>query len=758
MATLSPEPSTSSTASPAAAQTLAAPLADPVIGTPPALALAPPVQHQQASDPASTDPIPVESDSSSAAAAVLNSNNNTKPTRPPRASQRPSTASRRTSASGTDSVDAMATTAAASGLPPTEANASEKTTLVGAGAGSSGTDTATAAEKAHVDDADKGTAMTTTTTTTTKKTPENSGSRAVGTTTTASSAPLASDEKRPLTASDSTSATPPTGAASTSTAPTAGGGAASAVAAAGNSNSSAIAATSASRPRTSQPAPVPKKRKGKAGGFSLLACLPCFGSTGHDNDDEDGRRHVAAAAAPVKKPATPATGNPAEVEEEKLPHAASANEPVVPNRQDHPVNADVDEKPSVLVTEGQNNDNNHNSTTLVDAPSTEGPNAASTATGNPNPAVTVSSPTLAEGTTATPATQQRGVVLPADETEGVTSGAVVPPGQADASQVPHPPTPTPKARRRRAKQRQHAAAASARSGTEGIITSVPEPGAAVGGIVLAAPPRGGHDETTSSEVSTDEDEDDLDESEEDDEEDDEDEDEEEEEDEEQSLIARGGVGIPIGEDGLPHPLLDELAEEMHGRKCLVLDLDETLVHSSFKMVHQADFVVPVEIENQFHNVYVIKRPGVDAFLKAMGEIYEVVVFTASLSKYADPVLDHLDIHRVVKHRLFRESCYNNKGNYVKDLSQLGRPIGESIIIDNSPASYVFHPNNAVPISSWFNDPHDTELTDLIPFLADLGKVEDVRSVLDANLYPPQPPQQAVDADGITTALQQLQAE
>ncbi|PAK71738.1 hypothetical protein B8W95_13210 [Staphylococcus pasteuri] len=27
-----------------------------------------------------------------------------------------------------------------------------------------------------------------------------------------------------------------------------------------------------------------------------------------------------------------------------------------------------------------------------------------------------------------------------------------------------------------------------------------------------------------------------------------------------------------------------------------------------------------------------------------------------------------------------------------------------MIIDNSPASYVFHPNNAVPISSWFNDP------------------------------------------------------
>ncbi|KAJ9108900.1 hypothetical protein QFC21_000221 [Naganishia friedmannii] len=169
-------------------------------------------------------------------------------------------------------------------------------------------------------------------------------------------------------------------------------------------------------------------------------------------------------------------------------------------------------------------------------------------------------------------------------------------------------------------------------------------------------------------------------------------------DEEDRLIRQGGIGIPTG-----------------------------------PMIPSADFIVPVEIESQTHNVYVIKRPGVDMFLKAMGEIYEVVVFTASLSKYADPVLDMLDIHKVVKHRLFRESCYNHKGNYVKDLSQLGREIHTSIIIDNSPASYIFHPNNAVPVSTWFNDPHDTELTDLSPFLADLATVDDVRGVLDGQL-------------------------
>lgn len=50
------------------------------------------------------------------------------------------------------------------------------------------------------------------------------------------------------------------------------------------------------------------------------------------------------------------------------------------------------------------------------------------------------------------------------------------------------------------------------------------------------------------------------------------------------------------------------------------------------MLPSADYIVPVEIESQTHNVYVIKRPGVDHFLTEMGKIYEVVIFTASLSK------------------------------------------------------------------------------------------------------------------------------
>ena len=71
--------------------------------------------------------------------------------------------------------------------------------------------------------------------------------------------------------------------------------------------------------------------------------------------------------------------------------------------------------------------------------------------------------------------------------------------------------------------------------------------------------------------------------------------------------------------------------------------------------------------------------------------------------------------------------------HLTDLSQLGRPVDETIIIDNSPVCYSFHPSNAVPISTWFNDPHDSELSDLLGFLADLSTVEDVRGVLDGGL-------------------------
>lgn len=61
--------------------------------------------------------------------------------------------------------------------------------------------------------------------------------------------------------------------------------------------------------------------------------------------------------------------------------------------------------------------------------------------------------------------------------------------------------------------------------------------------------------------------------------------------------------------------------------------------------------------------------------------------------------DLLDQWGVFRARLFRESCVFHRGNYVKDLSRLGRELRNVIIVDNSPASYIFHPENAVRLGT-----------------------------------------------------------
>merc|ERR1719499_1994027 len=183
----------------------------------------------------------------------------------------------------------------------------------------------------------------------------------------------------------------------------------------------------------------------------------------------------------------------------------------------------------------------------------------------------------------------------------------------------------------------------------------------------------------------------------------------------------------------PEGLLGERDPKFKRKKCLVLDLDETLVHSSFKPVPDADFIVPVEIDQVVYKVYVLKRPYVDHFLEEVAKYYEVVIFTASLSLYANPLLDMLDTKKVISHRLFRESCVLHGQAYVKDMSKLGRKMKDIMIVDNSPLSYAFQPTSAIPITSWFDDRSDTQLRDLLPVLrTTLNDCDDVRDILDAN--------------------------
>ena len=174
-----------------------------------------------------------------------------------------------------------------------------------------------------------------------------------------------------------------------------------------------------------------------------------------------------------------------------------------------------------------------------------------------------------------------------------------------------------------------------------------------------------------------------------------------------------------------------LPKQSSNKKTLVLDLDETLVHSQFQPFDvPSDITLKIELENELHDIHVMVRPGVSEFLKNMGKIYEIVIFTASVSKYADPLLDIIDKEKNCKFRLFREHCTPINTCYVKEIKKLGRELKNVIIVDNSPMSYALNPENGIPINTWFDDKSDRELYNISSILEFLSFVPDVRNYIN----------------------------
>lgn len=177
------------------------------------------------------------------------------------------------------------------------------------------------------------------------------------------------------------------------------------------------------------------------------------------------------------------------------------------------------------------------------------------------------------------------------------------------------------------------------------------------------------------------------------------------------------------------------------KKILVLDLDETLIHSRHDGVLNRmtkpnttpDFVLKVVIDKHPVRFFVHKRPHVDYFLEVVSHWYELVIYTASMEIYGSAVCEKLDKNKgILKRRYYRQHCKVEMGSFTKDLSSVHTDLSSIIIIDNSPGAYKCFPENAIPIKSWFANPFDTALLNLLPMLDSLRFCNDVRSILHRN--------------------------
>ncbi|CAK5275673.1 unnamed protein product [Mycena citricolor] len=179
-------------------------------------------------------------------------------------------------------------------------------------------------------------------------------------------------------------------------------------------------------------------------------------------------------------------------------------------------------------------------------------------------------------------------------------------------------------------------------------------------------------------------------------------------------------------------------------KTLVLDLDETLIHSTSRPMQSGSSgflslgrsnssAIMVEVVLGDHSTvyHVHKRPFVDFFLRTVSGWYTLVIFTASVQEYANPVIDWLDAGRgILVHRFYRDSCTQlPNGSFTKDLSVVDSDLSRVCIVDNSPISYRVNEANGIPIEGWTHDPSDEALLDLLPVLDSLRFTSDVRRVL-----------------------------
>jgi len=173
-------------------------------------------------------------------------------------------------------------------------------------------------------------------------------------------------------------------------------------------------------------------------------------------------------------------------------------------------------------------------------------------------------------------------------------------------------------------------------------------------------------------------------------------------------------------------------ESHKDKKTIIFDLDETLIHCNENANIPSDVVLPIRFPHgDIIEAGINVRPYAIEALEELSKHFEIVVFTASHSCYANVVLDYLDPqNKYIHHRLFRESCVTTEeGLYVKDLRIFAnRNLKDMVIVDNAMYSFGYQFENGIPIIPFYYHKNDKELKTLVPYLKSLYHVRDVREV------------------------------
>ncbi len=176
-----------------------------------------------------------------------------------------------------------------------------------------------------------------------------------------------------------------------------------------------------------------------------------------------------------------------------------------------------------------------------------------------------------------------------------------------------------------------------------------------------------------------------------------------------------------------------------GKLNVVLDLDETLVHS----VHKSITFQNCDAFAQFEDYKIYKRPHVDEFLNIVFKRYNVYIWTAACKSYAKVVCEkllgqHVPIKMLSKKQTLKIKIRN--GFYyssqetitVKPLSTLKCNMNRTIMIDDTKSCFSRNIKNGFQIIP-FDDPekqiNDCQLLEIVSLLQILEDMQDITKCL-----------------------------
>lgn len=174
--------------------------------------------------------------------------------------------------------------------------------------------------------------------------------------------------------------------------------------------------------------------------------------------------------------------------------------------------------------------------------------------------------------------------------------------------------------------------------------------------------------------------------------------------------ARGSPGSPPGSPIASRHIPEDC------RLSVVLDLDETLIHTHYQPQRPHDFEVMVPGRKAGSTVvaYIKKRPGVDAFLEWLHkENFDLSLYTAGTTAYATAILKVLDPERIISNRFCRDKCVKAPVPqvYWKDLKIVNKNLTRVVLVDNNPVCFHMQPDNGILIKDYFGEVEDKEWKD-----------------------------------------------